>query len=66
MGSGYPPPTRSRLAPLGADLGGSRSVGCTWSPRAGNQAQLHLVDVQGRQREQGQGRARLRQVERWA
>jgi hypothetical protein len=27
MGTGYPPPTPSRLAPLGADNGGSRSIG---------------------------------------
>jgi hypothetical protein len=50
MGLGYPPPTLSRLTPLGADLGGSRSIGCAWTPRAGNQGELELtvVDVQGR------------------
>ena len=34
MGSGYPPPTPSRQKPLGADFGGSRSIGCTRTPGA--------------------------------
>ena len=37
MGLGYPPPTRSRLAPLWADAGGSRSVGFAWSPEPGRE-----------------------------
>ena len=34
VGLGYPPPTPSRQKPLGADFGGSRSIGCTRTPRA--------------------------------
>lgn len=36
MGPRYPPPTLSRLEPLGADLGGPRSIGGATGPRAGN------------------------------
>ena len=34
VGLGYPPPTPSRQKPLGADFGGSRSIGCARTPRA--------------------------------
>ena len=32
MGLGYPPPTPSRQKPLGADFGGSRSIGSPARP----------------------------------
>ena len=53
VGPGHPPPTPSRQKPLGADLGGSRSIGFAWTDRAGKRAgstrrascaSLHLVD----------------------
>ena len=61
MGPGYPPPTRSRLAPLWADFGGSRSSRLRQAPRAGNRGHLvATIDVQGRlRRRRSRGRGAL-------
>ena len=53
MGLGYPPPTPSRQKPLGADFGGSRSIGYARTIRSREPLR---ADVDGRLRRRSGGK----------